>query len=356
MRVRAHDGRTAAARRADLALVDGRVIVTGDDWRWEWPLGAVREASAGPEVRLSGPAPADARVLADATAWRALVAAARVSERRERSRVRELRLVSVLALVGVSLTALVFWGVPAASGPLARATPVALEQSIGRNIEGQVSVLFRSCAGDPQGELALRQLGNALGGHTPFQIDVRAVEAPLVNAFALPGGAVLVTDDLIALTETPDELAAVIAHEIAHVEQRHVMQAVWRALGAGLLLDLTVGGGTGAGQQAVLLAGSFADLRYSRRAEAEADVRGMDMLARAGLSSEGLAPFFGRLAATGTSPVARDTVEWLSSHPDTLRRVRDARRRARPGDPALTPAEWAAVRRACDGRGERWRP
>jgi beta-barrel assembly-enhancing protease len=77
---------------------------------------------------------------------------------------------------------------------------------------------------------------------------------------------VLVTGDLIELAKTPDELSAVIAHEVAHVERRHVMQGVWRSLGLGLVLDAVVGGGTGADQQAVLLMGSVTDLRFSRRA------------------------------------------------------------------------------------------
>jgi Zn-dependent protease with chaperone function len=75
----------------------------------------------------------------------------------------------------------------------------------------------------------------------------------------------MVTDRLIALAASPDELSAVIAHEAAHVEKRHVMQSVWRSFGFGVLLDAVVGGGTGAGQQAVLLIGSSTNLARPRR-------------------------------------------------------------------------------------------
>jgi predicted Zn-dependent protease len=139
----------------------------------------------------------------------------------------------------------------------------------------------------------------------------------------------------------------VIAHEVAHVEKRHVMQAVWRSLGLGLVLDAVVGGGSGAGQQAVLLAGSVTDMRYSRDAEAQADERGQQLLQSAGLSSKGMKPFFVRLAAKGESEDARAVAELISDHPDTARRAVAAGKRERPGAPAFDAAQWASVKAVC---------
>jgi predicted Zn-dependent protease len=126
------------------------------------------------------------------------------------------------------------------------------------------------------------------------------------------------------------------------------MQAVWRSFGAGLVLDALVGGGSGAGQQAVLLAGSLSDLRFSREAEAEADVRGMALLRSAGLSSRGMAGFFGKLANPDSTKTARNAVELLNTHPDTVRRVARARAAARDGASAMTAAEWRAVQAVCN--------
>jgi predicted Zn-dependent protease len=158
-----------------------------------------------------------------------------------------------------------------------------------------------------------------------------------------------VTGQLINLAQTPDELAAVIAHEAAHVQQRHVMQAVWRSFGFGVLLDALVGGGTGAGQQAVLLAGSVSNLRYSREAEAEADAIGQQLLQNEGLSSQGMAPFFERIAAKGEGHDAAVVKELLSDHPDSMRRAQLSRARGRAGEHAFTPAEWAAIKATCVG-------
>jgi beta-barrel assembly-enhancing protease len=168
----------------------------------------------------------------------------------------------------------------------------------------------------------------------------------MINAFALPGGSIIVTDDLIRSAETPDEVAAVVAHEIAHVEKRHVMQAVWRSLGFGLILDAVVGGGSGAGQQAVILAGQATDLSYGRAAEHEADERGRALLQEAGFSSKGMAAFFDRLSKMEDQKLA-EAAEFAATHPASGRRAREARAAERPGAPALSAEDWRMVRSAC---------
>lgn len=347
MQARFHDGLTARSLPVEVLIDGDSLVFEADGQTHAWSLADLHVEDLGDRLRLSHPKVGDGRLTVDAAGWRASGGGAGLrAERRHRS--RETRLVLALAAAGLTLAAVVFIGVPAASGPLARATPPEVEKRMGRNFEAQLGLGFRSCSGAP-GQAALTAFGHRLqaAADTPFDIRVRAVQAPMTNAFALPGGAVMITDDLIALVRTPDELSAVIAHEAAHVERRHVMQAVWRSLGLGLVLDAVVGGGSGAGQQAVLLAGSVADLRFSRTAEREADVRGMQLLEASGLSSQGMAPFFQRIAAKGEGPNAVAVKELISSHPDSLRRARESAARAHPGAAAFTPAEWAAIKTSC---------
>ncbi len=349
MRGRANDGRTAAAHDVEVEVNDWSLAfrLGGDEHLW--PLSQIEAEPLGDLVRLSRRGE-NARLTVSAQDWRA--AAASVSKPVERRRRRrERRMVAALAAAAAAILLFVFVGVPWASGPLARATPPGLESQLGETYAAQLGLVFPTCAG-ADGQAVLHAFGDSLeeGMDTPFNIVVEAVEAPMVNAFALPGGHVLVTDDLIAEAESPDELAAVIAHEAAHVEQRHVMQAVWRTVGLGMMLDLVVGGGTGAGQQAVLLAGSATELRYSREAEAEADRRGQEILHASGLSSQGMAPFFRRLA--GRDPEddrTKGVMEFLSTHPDSLRRAAVSQARARPGELAISAEDWAQVKAVCDG-------
>lgn len=350
-----YDGQTSRPWRVEVSLEAGRVTARALDDPGvgiDWPLDEVRETahSAG-RYRLTR-GDGDARLIVESEAWRTL---SRRSEtaiaRRERG--AEWTLIAGLVGAGATFAAIVFVGVPLAAGPLARGTPPKLEARFGSNMEVQLKVAFQPCKGDRRGAAILSDLGDRLaeGSDSAFDIRVQAVRAPFVNAFALPGGAILVTDDLIAQARTPDELAAVIAHEIAHVERRHAMQAAWRSMGAGLLLDAVVGGGTGAGQQTVLLAGGFADQRFSRDLETEADARAIELLRARNISTRGMADFFGRMANRQDDPRLRRAAEWFATHPDTAGRASRAAAAALPGTPALSQNDWRRVKAACQVGG-----
>lgn len=351
MRGRYFDGETARTHEVEIEVSAGHLAFAANGAVSRWTVGGLRSEQTGGIVRLSHDGE-PGRLLVSRADWSASGLA---SSRPALLARGEARLIAGLALFGAAIVAVVFIGVPAASGPLARATPAKLERQMGDNFDAQLSYAFPACmARDTQ--RVLRDFGDRLEGAPGSQIDirVRAVEAPFANAFALPGGAVLVTDDLIALAETPDELAAVIAHEAAHVKQRHVMKSVWRSLGVGLILDAFVGGGTGAGQQAVLLAGNFTELSYSRDTEVEADRVGRAMLHARGLSSKGMAPFFERLAAKDESEDSALVKELVSSHPSSLRRASLSRADAKPGAAAFKPEEWRMIKAACEsGDGDK---
>ena len=259
------------------------------------------------------------------------------------------KLVGALAAAGLSVAALVFFGVPAASGPLARATPLHVEQQLGNSVVAQLDLAFDLCPDTASpGARALQALGERLARHAdyPGPIEVRVLELDIVNAFALPGGRVWVSRALIAEADSADELAAVVAHEIAHVENRDVMAALYRAMGFGLVLDAVIGGGSGAGQQLILLGGNLAEMRHSRSTEARADRRGMELLHAAGLDSRGMASFFERLSKFEAADLPAWT-EFLASHPDTGDRAEKAREIARPGSPAMSGQDWEQVKAHC---------
>lgn len=344
---RFYDGQSAAAHDAEVSH-DGRdLIIRVGSQTHAWPTRELSVDIHGGEARVSRHR-SDARLVLAEPDWNRLTAA--------RGRIRShgagggRGLIIGLTAVAAGLALFVFVGMPALSGPLARATPIEYERRMGDSYNAQISAIFPACENEA-GQAVLADLGARIAAQadSPFEIRVRAVHAPMVNAFALPGGHVLVTGDLIAQAESPDELAAVLAHEVAHIERRHVMQGVWRSLGAGVLLDLVVGGGTGAGQQAVLLAGQASELSFGREAEREADAAGRGYLHAAGLSSRGMAPFFERMAEQeGHTPEEVDEVaEWWMTHPNTARRIQAARAAERDGAPALDAGQWETLRGVC---------
>lgn len=342
------DGLTARTHIVTVVITADAVIGEGPTASFRWLRKGLRLVEVtGRRMRLAPPT-GDGRLVVDAGDWEAAtgISAGRFEARMQR---REHGLVAALAIAGVSLAALIFIGVPLAARPLAQATPPQLEVAFGRNMSRQLLVVLKPCTGNADGQASLDRLARRLsaGASLRFPIRVILVQAPMINAFALPGGSILVTDRLIAEAGSPDELAGVLAHEIAHVEKRHVMEAVWRSMGLGLVVEGVVGGGSGAGQQAVLLASNFTEQRYSRALESEADSRAYELLENNRISTAGFANFFERMADRTSPEGVKTAAEWLSTHPDSGKRAIAARVWARPGAPALAPGEWMAVKRMC---------
>ncbi len=184
-------------------------------------------------------------------------------------------------------------------------------------------------------------------GNITEEIDLRYTFEPFlvrersVNAFALPGGFVGVHLGLIAMTVDRDELAAVLAHELSHVTQRHIARSIGVSKQASLLgivatilgvLASSRMGGPSAGNaaQAAVTGGQAAaiqtQLNFSRDMEREADRVGYGVLSEAGYSPAGMAAMFDKLE--NASRLMDDgNYPYLRSHPLTVERIGEARAR-----------------------------
>jgi predicted Zn-dependent protease len=150
------------------------------------------------------------------------------------------------------------------------------------------------------------------------------VNASQINAFAVPGGYVYVNRGLIERTRNMPELAGVLAHEIAHVEERHGVEQMEKVQGANLGINLAyvlLGRQPSAAEQAVIgVGGNLVFARHSRTAENEADARAVPLLVSAGISPDGLPTFFSVLLSDQQrSPSAVE--QWFSTHPLTQDRI-----------------------------------
>ena len=164
----------------------------------------------------------------------------------------------------------------------------------------------------------------------------------------------LVFDGLLKQVGSADALAGVIGHEIGHVRERHVMQAMLREFGISMILS-----GFRSGMTNTL--GRMTALRYSREAETEADNWARARLGEAGISPVPIANFFVNSAAEQDPGAQLAMAGYLNSHPDPASRA-DAFRAAWRSDvhyrPALGSADFNAIRYACedDTRAQTWRP
>ncbi|PYM59838.1 MAG: hypothetical protein DMD79_16910 [Candidatus Rokuibacteriota bacterium] len=354
------DGRTAARQPATIRLMrEGIEITPSGGGTRLWPYREIRQTQgfyAGEEVRLErgGDLP-ETLLVPDIAFLQSLhEVAPHVSSRfhdpgRRRARLRW----TIVAGVGViaASAAIYFWGIPALAALAAPRVPVAWEESVGRSAIAYLAPPERRC-GDPEVGRAMDETVRRLtapGPPSPYTFRVHVVNRPLVNALAVPGGDVVVFRGLLQRTSTPEEMAGVMAHELQHVLRRHATRAVIRDVSTGLLLMVLIGDVTGPLAYGLQTARTLGDLRYSRRAEEEADIEGMKMVLAARVDPAGMITFFEQIQKEeGAAPKA---LTYLSTHPlatDRIGRLK-AMAAAWKGipEPLLPGEKWADLAKRC---------
>jgi len=192
---------------------------------------------------------------------------------------------------------------------------------------------------DLEVELYIQNLGYRLAsssGQPASGFSFFVVDDPSINAFAMPGGYIGIHSGLILASRSESELAGVMAHEIAHVTQRHLARSFEKAsqmnlpMTAAVIAAILLGASNPQMGQAALaasMAGSTQmTLDFTRSNEQEADRVGIQMLAGAGFDPHGMPGFFERLQQEYR--FASSGLEFLRTHPVTLDRIADSRNRA----------------------------
>jgi predicted Zn-dependent protease len=212
--------------------------------------------------------------------------------------------VVLAALLGATPSA---WSqaLPDLGGAGDAALPPQVERRLGENIVREIRFRDPSYVDDPEVNEYLARVGERLaqsmsGGSQDFEFF--AVRDPSVNAFALPGGFVGVHTGLITAADTESELASVLAHEVAHVTQRHIARMFGQqqqmkmpmmvALAAAILLSASRSDLARGGVAAIQAGAAHSQLSYSRDFEREADRVGLQALAGAGFDARAMAAFF----------------------------------------------------------------
>jgi beta-barrel assembly-enhancing protease len=216
-------------------------------------------------------------------------------------------LLAGIALVGLGLLGAAWLAVEAA----VRWLPVSVEQHVFPGLDGE------------SGAPALDALLHRLARHWPeneYALAIAVVEADEPNAFALPGGQLLVTSALLEQAGSENEVAFVLGHELGHLAGRDPL----RGLGRGLLVSLAVaalGGAEGAGVAAT--AAELGERTFSREQERAADRFALGLVAAEYGHVAGAADFLRRQADAGDGAAS-----WLSTHPASGERARELERLA----------------------------
>lgn len=235
------------------------------------------------------------------------------------------RLIAVVLVTVLALVGLLRYGVPAAATLAAKATPQSVTQLIDRTIMQALDLAVAEPSALEEGRQD--RVGQAFRGMVveaglepeDYRLTFRAMPAVGANALALPGGTIVLTDDLARLL-TLDEVLAVAAHEIGHVEHHHGLRQVYRAFGYTTMVSF-ISGDFGE------LAGTIADsaallsiLAHSRAFEREADAEAVAILKLAGRNPRSLASALRRISEDADMD-GTDEASFLSTHPGVEERA-----------------------------------
>jgi len=355
------DGRTPVRRAARVTIGQTglEITLTEGGGSLRWPLSQVRQTQGfreGEQVRLErGGELAEALLIGDVAFLSALRAAAPDAARgfHDPAR-RRLRagLAGFAALAAVALAlAIYFWGIPALAGIAAARVPVAWEVALGETAVAQLAPPAKRCA-DPERQRRIDEITRLLVGTLPdprYPFRVTVVDHPMVNAFATPGGFIVVFRGLLERTDNAEELAGVLAHEIQHVLHRDATRAILRQASTGILVAALLGDVSGVVAFGVESARMLGDLRYNREAEHAADRDGMRMLHAAAIDPEGMLEFFrGMQKLEGTTPTS---ARYLSTHPPAADRLQAlaalAAQRIKPPVKLFPDYDWEDIKRIC---------
>lgn len=181
-----------------------------------------------------------------------------------------------------------------------------------------------------QGEAVkvVKNIGQKITAGSRYQYQWFVSNDPTVNAFAIPGGIIVVNTGLLKLVDSPNELAAVLAHEVQHVEERHSLKNMMNSAAIAAVMLAVLGD---ANAFVLLMAHQVSTQYFNRQVEADADLKGIQLLQSKNIDAHGMSSFFKKMDAdaNGKQVVENEksgdkstqVASWFSSHPDTLMRI-----------------------------------
>jgi predicted Zn-dependent protease len=224
-------------------------------------------------------------------------------------------LAKVLLVFIVFILLAYFLLVPWIASALASRFPVSYEKTIGDQAFNAMKTGF---VVDEKKTAYINDFFGYMDIPSRYNVQITVVKGDVVNAFALPGGHIVVYDKIIDGLQSYPELAALLAHEFTHVENRHTVRTMLRQFSSKVFLSLLMGDATAVGGVILNNADELKSLSYSRSLEKEADENGARLLAERKIDCAGFVRLFHLLKKeSGTV----QPTEWLSSHPDLNKRI-----------------------------------
>ncbi len=372
-----YDGKTGQPHTVSLTLTNKSILLESDKVLIEtWDIHDLVVISQ-PEPPVPGiyghAKEKEARLYIDsAKEWKTLYA--RLPKSSKRNFLLPTNWLSFILYAAMSVISLVFLFLlfPKIIENTAYLIPYKIERSIGRQAVEVMTRGKKTCV-SIEGRAALLYAFEKLKAQTSRKItyEIRVVEDDFMpNAFAAPGGYIIIFSSVIDRAKTPDEVVGVLAHEIAHVELYHTTKGIVRSIGMQFVLSMITGGNS-----IDNLAGFFSQMSYSRDDESAADMRGRNIMVKANMDPKGIRHFFenvhlweggvlGDIKEGNKKTVKNGKGEdenaifrfmenplWniFSTHPDTEMRIKNLKKMESNAQylPALNKHQWQALKNIC---------
>ena len=353
-----YDGLRTTRNPVTVTLTAKSVVITKkDQTRIEWPVTEVRQTQgfyAGEPVKLMRSREALVVPSTDGSndflnALKAITPQKDAKFNAPQTRFTRFYRAMLAAVAGIAVIATMYvWVIPAISNAAADKIPPSWEEKLGNSVIEGMLRNFKTCE-DKRSEEAVAKIMlrlTAAAGPNPYTFKVHIVKASIMNAFALPGGHIILFTGLINKTGRPEELAGVLSHEMQHILKRHSTKRIMQSFSTGMILTMLAGDAAGAINAVNILN----NMRYSRIAEEEADREGLTLMKRAQVDPAGLIDFFDKLEKNH-GMAKPGILSYLSTHPETSDRIALLKshmpRNAQPYENLLPDTDWAEVSKIC---------
>ncbi|MET0516846.1 MAG: M48 family metallopeptidase [Nitrospiraceae bacterium] len=354
------DGRTAARHHAIVRV--GKIsleLVTTTGFTRSWPYNAMTQtqgAYGGEAVRFEyGNEPVESVVIADhsvLTEIRRVASHLPVHFHHPSTRRARAKWTAVAMLVVVVATGLLYqWVIPIISAFLMPLVPVTWEEALGEQLVRHLVPEELRCR-DPRLMQALSIIVHPLiqaESSRRYPIRLHVLDDKNINAFAAPGGHVVLLRGLLERTETPEQLAGVLAHELQHVYKRHTTRTIIEQTTGTVLMTALSGDFSGGLTWGIGGAQALSALRYRRAHEEEADLAGLQTMEAARLDSTAMVTFFRILQRE--LPDATPIPDFLTTHPHMDERIAALTIATHPATGhsrrLLLKEDWTEIRSLC---------
>ncbi|MES2620871.1 MAG: M48 family metallopeptidase [Bacteroidota bacterium] len=227
----------------------------------------------------------------------------------------------VLAVACIGLLALSYFVLlPAAAEQIAVRVPVEWEKQLGDAAYGQ---MVSEETKEAENTKRMNEFFRLLNYKTGYKVEITVIKDDVVNAFALPGGKIIVYEGILRKMDNYSELTALLSHEFSHVELKHSTKNIFRSLSSYLLLSVLLGDVGGITAVVIQNAYQLKQLGYSRTLEEEADRNGLKLMKQRKIDPQGM---IGLFEALKQEERGGEMPQFLSTHPLTTERINSVKK------------------------------